>query len=273
MTTSKILLHTSLFMVALASVVSCKKEISQPENHDPTVGVVSLIKNVGEIRPSKYVFVEILQQADAIDTAASFGLSVFGNFEDERTGALLNAGKIIINDSIVVTSGPGNSYEYRLANTAMHLPHDYPGKSISVQVTGSNTVDSLKRKLYIPQPIFLYQLYKSIATISNNRSYNLSWNADAQNMFGKVLIRVDYFKGLSQSNNPANPPAVDGLTYTVNDNGGFVIPAVELQRFPVSSYISITISRATDNLWQTPGGHIEYIAVTNAYTAPILVKN
>ncbi len=92
-------------------------------------------------------------------------------------------------------------------------------------------------------------------------------------MFGKVLIQLSYYSGLSVTNNPRNPTFVPGLQYTVGDNGSFVIPASDLKRFPASSYISISISRATENSWPTSRGHIEYIAVTSAYSSPILVQN
>jgi hypothetical protein len=148
------------------------------------------------------------------------------------------------------------------------------GNYIDLQVTGSNAIDSLRRKLYIPKQIFLYNLYKSISTISNNKSYNFSWNPDSQNMFGKVLIQVSYESQLSLYSNPRNPASVPGLSYIASDNGNFVLPAADLKRFPGSSYISIRVSRASDNIWPTTGRSlIEYIAVSSAFTSPILVQN
>ena len=267
------LIYNTLFIFTLAWISSCKKDITPPQNFDPTVGVVSLIKNEGEIKPGKYVFFQVLQNADAIDTSASFAINVFGKFTDDVSGAIVNAGNIVINNSLTVNGGPDNLYEYKFDQAALPMGKASLGNFINVQIRGSNAVDSLSRKLYIPKPIFLYNLYKSASTISNNKSYNLSWNPDEQNMFGKVLIQVDYHTGSSQTNNFENPGAVKGLVYTVSDNGSFVIPAADLQRFPVSSYISISISRATDNSWPTNRGHIEYIAVTSAFSSPILIQN
>ena len=223
--------------------------------------------------PGKYVFFQVMQNADAIDTSASFTINIFGKFTNDITGAIVNAGNIIINNSQIITSGPDNLYQYTYDQNTLPQGKASMGNFIDVQVKGSNSVDSLRRKLYIPKPIFLYNLYKSISTISNNKSYNLSWNPDPQNMFGKVLIQVSYYSGISMYNNPGNPKSVKSLLYTVSDNGSFVIPAADLQRFPVSSYISISISRATDNSWPTDRSHIEYIAVSSAFTSPILVQN
>ncbi|MEP6927808.1 MAG: hypothetical protein ABI834_09235, partial [Ginsengibacter sp.] len=198
---------------------------------------------------------------------------VFGKFTNDINGATVNGGNIIINNSQTITISPDNLYQYTYDQIMLPLGKAYMGNFIDVQIKGSNSVDSLSRKLYIPKPIFLYNLYKSISTISNNTSYNLSWNPDLQNMFGKVLIQVDYYSGLSINHNPGNPKSVQGLVYTASDDGSFIIPAKDLERFPVSSYISISISRATDNSWPTGRSHIEYIAVTSAYSSPILIQN
>lgn len=256
-------------------IISCKKDIqvTPAKNYDPTVGVVSLIKNDNQFLPAKYIFFQVLQNADAIDTSTSFGINVFGKFTDDVSGTIVNAGNIIINNSQKITSGPDNLYQLTYDQNIWPKAKSFMGNFIEVQVTGSKDVDSIKRKLYIPKPLFLYGYYKSISTISNNKSYVLSWNADSQNMFGKVLIQLSYYSGLSVTNNPRNPTFVPGLQYTVGDNGSFVIPASDLKRFPASSYISISISRATENSWPTSRGQIEYIAVTSAYSSPILVQD
>jgi hypothetical protein len=254
-------------------ITSCKKDITPAKNYDPTVGVVSLIKNDMSFMPGKYVFFQVIQNADAVDTSASFTINIFGKFTNEITGGIVDAGNIIINNSQIIRGGPGNLYQYEYDQNTLPQGRASMGNFIDVQVKGSNSVDSLSRKLYIPKPIFLHNLYKSISTISNNKSYNLSWNPDPQNMFGKVLIEVEYQSGVSMYNNPGNPESVKSLIYTVSDNGSLVIPVADLKRFPVSSYISINISRATDNSWPTDRGHIEYIAVSSAFSAPILIQN
>ncbi len=95
-------------------IISCKKDIqvTPAKNYDPTVGVVSLIKNDNQFLPAKYVFFQVLQNADAIDTSTSFGINVFGKFTDDVSGTIVNAGNIIINNSQKITSGPDNLYQF-----------------------------------------------------------------------------------------------------------------------------------------------------------------
>jgi hypothetical protein len=267
------LIITALFVFTASWITSCKKDITPVKNSDPTIGVVSLIKNDNGFMPAKYVYFQVMQNADDIDTSTSFTINVFGKFTNDMTGDVVNAGNIVINNSQIISSGPGNLYQYTYDQNIVPPVRSFIGNFVDVQVKGSNSVDSLRRRLYIPQPIFLPSLYKGIATISNNKSYNLTWNPDPQNMFGKALVEVEYHGGVSIYNNPGSPKSVEGLLYTVSDNGSFVIPAEDLKRFPVATYISIHISRATDNSWPTDGSHIEYIAVTSAYTAPILIQN
>lgn len=267
------LIITTLFVFTALWIISCKKDITPVKNDDPTIGIVSMIKNDNGFMPGKYVYIQVMQSADDMDTSTSFTINVFGKFTNDISGDIVNAGNIIINNSQIIGSGPGNLYQYTYDQNTAPRVRSFIGNFVDVQVKGGNSVDSLRRQLYIPKPIFLPNLYKSIATISNNKSYNLTWNADPQNMFGKVLIEIEYHGGVSIYNNPANPKSVECLVYTVSDNGSFVIPKSDLQRFPVSSYISIHISRATDNSWPTDRSHIEYIAVTSAYSAPILIQN
>ncbi|MEP6949448.1 MAG: hypothetical protein ABI863_09245 [Ginsengibacter sp.] len=269
----KKLLSITLYASIVLWITSCKKDITPVKNYDPTVGVVSLIKNDNGFMPGKYVYFQVMQNADDIDTSTSFTINVFGKFANDITGDLVNGGDIIINNSQVISSGPGNLYQYTYDQNTLQQGKSLIGNFIDVQVKGSNSVDSLSRKLYIPRPIFVHSLYKSISTISNNKSYNLTWNRDPQNMFGKVLVEVEYHSGLSIYNNPGNPKSVGELIYTPGDNGSFVIPAADLKRFPVSSYISINISRASDDTWLTDRSHIEYIAVLTANSAPILIQN
>ena len=66
------LICNTLFIFTLAWISSCKKDITPPQNFDPTVGVVSLIKNEGEIMPAKYVFIQFNQFPDNIDTTYIF---------------------------------------------------------------------------------------------------------------------------------------------------------------------------------------------------------
>ena len=173
-------------------------------------------------------------------------------------------GNIIIDNSPNYYHWFPNLYEYKYDQNTQPRGKAAMGNFVDLQVQGSNSVDSLRRKLYIPKPIFLHNLYKSISTISNNKSYNLSWNPDPQNMFGKVYIEISYCPEISHHNNSGNPKSVKSLTYTVNDNGNYSIPAADLKRFPVSSYISISISRASDNSWPTDKSRIEYLAILTA---------
>lgn len=267
------LIITTLPAFLASWLSSCKKDITPVKNFDPTVGIVSLIKNEGEIMPAKYVFIQFNQFPDNIDTTTSFSINVFGKFTNDTTGMAVNAGNIIINDLLTINSGPDNLYEYKFDQASLPFGKASMGNYIDLKITGSNAADSLRRKLYIPKPVFLNNLYKSISTISNNTSYNLSWNPDPQNMFGKVLIQVSYYSGLSRYRNRDNPVSIENLVYTVSDKGSFVIPAGDLQRFPVSSYISISISRASDDRWPTDHSHVEYIAVASAFSSPILVKD
>ncbi|MEO8763346.1 MAG: hypothetical protein ABI416_03625 [Ginsengibacter sp.] len=271
----KKLTGTVMCLVIVLWVCSCKKEIAATPSvkHDPTAGVVSQIKNDDGFMPGKYVFFQVIQQPDAIDTTASFSINVFAKFTDDLTGIPVNAGNIVINNSQTITSGAGNLYQYSYDQNTLLKAKSYLGNYVDIQVKGSNVIDSLTRKLYIPRPVFLNNLYKSIFTISNNKSYHFSWNADPQNMFGKVLIQVDHYPGLPAHDTSINLISVKSLVYTVNDNGNFVIPAADLQRFPVSSYISISISRASDNIWPTDKSQVEFIAVSASTSAPILIKN
>ena len=269
----KKLMGTTLFAAQLFWITSCKKDVTPIKNFDPTVGIVSLIKNEGEIMPGKYVFVQFNQFPDNIDRSTSFTINVFGKFINDTTGAVLNAGDIIINNSQIITRGPDNRYQYTYDQSALPGGKASMGNFIDLQVTGSNSVVPLTKKLYIPKQIFTNNLYVTTRTISNNKSYNLIWNADSQNMFGKILIQVSYNSLLSLHSNTGNPASVESLIYTVSDNGSFVIPVSDLRRFPVSSYISISLSRASDNIWPTDRGRIEYIGVSSAFTSPILVQN
>jgi len=83
-----------------------------------------------------------------------------------------------------------------------------------------------------------------------------------------VQIQLSYFKELSQGNIPSLPDAIDDLIYTVTDNGSFIIPTIDLKRFPKGSYVGLSISRAFN---KTVGG-IAYIAVTEAHTIPLLIE-
>jgi hypothetical protein len=123
--------------------------------------------------------------------------------------------------------------------------------------------------MYTPQP-----------EIYNNQNRRLTWQPDPNNMFGKVLIQVIYYSSLSQYSNKTNPREVAGLKYIVDDNGRFDIPAFDLARFPVSSYVSINISRAhTYTVYATRGSgaaartRVEYISVITGHTSPLLVSH
>src|SRR4029079_7827102 len=134
---------------------ACKKDITPVKNFDPTVEIVSLIKNEDEIMPAKYVFVQFNQFPDNVDTTTSFNINVFGKFTNDTTGAVVNAGNIIINDRLSVGSGPNNLYEYKFDQASLPFGKASMGNYIDLEITGSNAADSLRRKLYIPKPVFL----------------------------------------------------------------------------------------------------------------------
>lgn len=84
--------------------------------------------------------------------------------------------------------------------------------------------------------------------------------------------RIRYLASLSQRENPNFPSSIPNLIYYPVDNSSFTIPYVDLTRFPVGSFVRITIIRAIDVKKTDRRPRYRYVVTTQAMTPPLLMK-
>jgi len=196
----------------------------------------------------------------------SYKVDGFARFTDNE-GNVINRGALKINNKII-NGGINNSYDFEYRDTEYNEGKNLYGKKIQIEIQGNKGIESVKTNIETPQELFpptVNNLPSSV--IDRNSNYPLYWNPDPSNEFHKVQIQLTYYKGLSQHNISSMPNAIESAIYTVNDNGFFLIPKNDLQRFPEGAYIVLSIGRAsTSNT-----GNIEYLVIALAKTIPLLV--
>lgn len=247
--------------------VKCTKELdeSTPEEVLATVlagGSSNVLEN--------YILLRSEQTVNSFSFDSSFETTAHAIFKD---GSIYkNAGNLMIN-SRQITPQSNNFYDFSYTNVNFAEGKSLLGTSINLGVTGSAEVESFSRSAYVPTQIITTNLQLPSSTVNRNQNLTLRWNPDPNSLWGKVVIQISYYTGLSQLGNPSLPHSISPLLYTVTDNGAFTIPSTDLQSFPATSYIGISIGRGTENNITLPNTRrlIYYFTIVDAKTIPLLV--
>lgn len=211
-----------------------------------------------------YVAIISSYTINPVNRDSSYSIEAFGKILNN--GQAVNAGQLIIG-SIVINPDVNNLYRYTYSLTE--------GKALFGTTINAQIYDSANasQRLTTANLVVPKELYPSTMTLPKNyidrtSNYSLNWSPDGANQYGKVQIQVSYYKGVSQYNTSGMPDSITDLVYQVADNGNFVIPQVDLARYPKGSFVGISISRAwLDNVTSD----VSYVALVEAHTIPLLV--
>lgn len=253
-------------------IFGCKKEGPFQKNVGGPLAVFGKISSPQDYGVKNYIALLFSEHPGYIDSNYKYSLTVFAKFLNNNT-TLNSAGVLSVNNFAFISPDANNNYAYNSQVADVNKVKEMYGNRIPISVAGNGSVNSETENLYVPRRIFNYNLDSILPTLANNKPHTLTWTADPQNIFGKVVIQLTYLQSNSIDNNPNNPSKVEALLYTPLDNGSFTIPATDLARFPVSSFVMLSISRATDNFFPIPQPPIDYIAIVSADSSPILILN
>ena len=273
------------FVIFSLTLLSCKKTQQSNEKSpleraiDQAQGAMRELEDDPDSVVTNYIAVSVHQYPYQTDPNERNSVDIFANFVDSASGARVAAGDITIDGARTVSQGTNGDYSFKYDASNMSEGMGLLGRNINISIGGSGSIAGRTSTLYVPVEITPYLMYTPQPEIYNNQNRRVTWQPDPNNMFGKVLIQVIYYPSLSQYSNRSNPARVEGLKYTVDDNGRFDIPAFDLSRFPVSSYVNISISRATSytvvaTRTNDPASRtrVEYISVITGHTSPLLVS-
>jgi hypothetical protein len=194
-----------------------------------------------------------------------------------ESGERANIGPILLGGNQIQADADNN---YKLSYDGANLSNglNLLGTDVNVDFGDDSGPVSFRRvNVYIPKAIYVNNLNFRNSSINKNQNLPITWNADPNNMFGRVVLQVMYNPGLySTTSSPARSLPIKSLQYTVSDNGSFTIPSADLQRFPVGSFVSIYIGRASvySNVAYSAFSArrtVTYIAITESGSFPLKI--
>lgn len=274
--------HVNLILVVLVlfttTVQSCKKN-----NLEKKSGVNEIIEALQSSRPGSggtsendstirnYIIININEHLDQQETENKNTIDIIGSFQDENLQRF-SVGEIIV-DGKSVPADATNNYKHTYTTEEKQQGMTMAGRDITISLQGSDKINAEQKIIYVPSVLYPGTLYVPYNSISNNQDKRIDWAPDWRNMFGKVVVQVYYQSSMSRFNNPSVPISIASLIYTVNDNGSFTIPGMDLNRFPVGGFVRISVSRASNLTSANTRTRFDYIAVISASTSPLLVTN
>ena len=225
-----------------------------------------IVVDTGE---DSYVVFKAQQVAHLPDRSNAYNIGVYAKFTSK--GSIVNAGPLYINNRTIMPAA-NNLYEYKYQDSTLTQGKSLYGTSVTVNVPGIDDAPTSSplspRVIIVPKELYPSTIALPKSRVDRSVNYPLTWNADANNQYGKVQITVMYYKGLSQYHTVNMPNSIANLYYTVTDNGSFTIPQTDLTRFPKGSFVDISIARIS---YIKSTNRVIYIGIVEAHTNPILV--
>jgi len=254
-----------ILLIGVGSVLSCSKDENKPTNgwdwfgtHDaPVYNYVLISAN------------QVTNKSDSND----FQIGVAAAFIDSNTNKLSGVSDLAVNQRSIVR-GTDSTYNFGYNNT----PYFQDGLSlfgtdVTIKIKGTTEGDTVNKTLYLPK-----RLVKLISdfpdVIDLSKPLNLSWVPDERNNWGKVIIQVYYYPGLSSGSDPTLPSQIAALNYTAPDLGSYTIAAKDLERFPPKAYVGISIARGeqTEAVFPVSKKRVFFFSSSSASTVPLLVS-
>jgi hypothetical protein len=253
-----------ILLIGVGYVLSCQKEESTPNKgldwfgtHDNAV--------------YNYVLISGNQVTNKSDTN-DYQISIAAAFIDSNTNKITGVHNLSINDRDILP-GVDSTYNFGYNNTPFFQEGlSLFGTNINIRIHGKNQDDTVSKTVYLPKKIVkLVSDFPEVVDLA--KSLTLQWIPDNQNSWGKVIVQIYYYPNLSLARDSSLPKDVKSLNYTTVDNGSFVVPPPDLMRFPLNSFIGISIARGTQNIALLPISlkRVYFFSSSSASTVPIQV--
>lgn len=265
---NKLLLSAiAIIFFTFAFFTNCSKEIDEMSPEEILATVIS--GGSGDV-VENYVLFRSEQTVNSFSFDSSFEITANAIFKDGTN--YKNAGNLVI-ATRQIPSLPNNFYDFTYSNGNFSEGKSLLGTTINMGVTGSAQVEAFSRTAYVPNQIITTNLQLPSSTVNRTQNLTLRWNPDPSSLWGKVVIQISYYTGLSQLSNPSLPNSIEPLLFTVTDNGAYTVSSTDLQRFPATAYIGISIGRGTENSITLPNTRrkVYYFTIVDAKTIPLLV--
>jgi len=256
-----------LLFIGFGSVLSCQKDegIPPPKGWDWF--------GTHDAKVYNYVLVsgnQVTNKADSND----YQISVAAAFIDSNSNKLQGVSDLLVNQR-GISRAVDNSYNFGYNNTPFFDEGlSLFGSEVTIKIKGFAEADTLTESVYLPKRVVKW-ISDFPDFVDHSKDLNLSWETDELNPWGNVIIQAYYYPGLSQINDSSLPKEIQPLNITTPDNGNYTISVNDLLRFPVHSYIGISIARGTQVVSLLPISHkrIFFFSSSSASTPPLLVSN
>jgi hypothetical protein len=254
------------FIICIGCFTSCHKTDVTPDKGWTWFGTNNPVVY-------NYVLINANQVADRNDTD-EFHIDISAAFIDSNNNRLTGVDNLSVNQQNIYRSVDSTySFDYAQAgylNEGLALF----GTNVTVTIKGNTDADTASRTVYLPKRV-VQAITDFPDVLDVAKDLNLKWAVDPKNAWGQVIIQVYYYADLSRQNDSTLPAQIKTLTYTVPDNGNYILPAHDLQVFPAKSYISVAIARGTQTEVVLPISkkRVFYFSNSSASTPPLLVTN
>ncbi|MBS1600975.1 MAG: hypothetical protein JST75_22370 [Bacteroidetes bacterium] len=218
-----------------------------------------------------YVLINANQVANKLDSN-DFHIDVDAAFLDSSNNRIIGVGNLVVNSKPISRNVDSTySFDY-IKQASLNEGLALYGTNVPVSIRGVSELDTVTRSVYLPKKI-LQNLSDFPDQINVSQNLTLRWVTDQNNPWGKVIIQVYYYDGLSHASDSTLPDHINTLNFTVPDNGLHTIAADDLKIFPAKSYIGISIARGTQSESVLPISkkRIFYFSNSSASTPPVLV--
>ncbi len=253
-----------ILLIGVGSALSCNKEESTPNKGLDWFGV-------HDNAVYNYVLISGNQVTNKSDTN-DYQISIAAAFIDSNTNKITGVGDLSVNDRNIIP-GADSTYNFGYNNTPFFQEGlSLFGTNIKIRIHGKNEADTVSKTVYLPKKIVkLVSDFPEVLDLS--KSLTLHWVPDEQNSWGKVIVQVYYYPNLSQHSDSSLPKDVKPLNYTTIDNGSFTVSPPDLMRFPLNSFVGISIARGTQNVALLPISQkrVYFFSSSSASTVPMQV--
>ena len=226
-----------LLLISAGCLISCQKEASKPVNNFTWFGTQnSAVYN--------YVLINANQVLNKSDSE-ELHVGVSAAFIDSNNNQVTVVRGLSVNN-LVIQPGQDLTYSYNYPTYGNNKNLPFFGTQVLVTIRGMEEADTVSSSIYVPK-----QLTGLIAnypdTLSISQGLQLQWTPDDANTWGHVMIQLFYFSSLSQKADSTLPVNINTVNLTVPDNGAYYLSKKDLNCFPPSAFIGITIARGTQN--------------------------
>ncbi len=219
-----------------------------------------------------YVLINANQVANKTDST-DFHINVAAAFIDSSNNKITGINNLSVNNK-PITRNVDSTYSFDYARQAS-LSEGVAlfGTNVIITLNGESSADTVTRAVYLPKKL-VNSLSDFPDALNTSKDLTLKWAIDNRNPWGKVIIQIYYYEGLSYANDSTLPAHINTINYTVPDNGSYNISSSDLQRFPPKSYVGITIARGTQNVVVLPLSkkRVFYFSSSSVSTPPLLVS-